>query len=128
MNGVAAARTIPGSASGADASIGTGGASAFGSIGSFNPAMLVHGEQAITLHGPIPVQGEVETTGEITGTAPDAGVTAAGLSAGDVPPSVAAGAAPEAPAAGGSTVRSNSGSAPIFSADCSARLATCKLC
>ena len=47
--------------------LGVGGSSAFGSIGSFNPAMLVHGEQAITLHGPIPVQGEVETTGEITG-------------------------------------------------------------
>ncbi|QXC61507.1 MaoC family dehydratase N-terminal domain-containing protein [Aquihabitans sp. G128] len=47
--------------------LAVGGASAFGSIGSFNPAMLVHGEQAITLHGPIPVTGEVETTGEITG-------------------------------------------------------------
>jgi acyl dehydratase len=47
--------------------LGVGGASAFGSVGSFNPAMLVHGEQAITLHGPIPVAGEVETTGEITG-------------------------------------------------------------
>lgn len=46
--------------------LAVGGGSAFGSIGSFNPAMLVHGEQAITLHGPIPVQGEVETTGEIT--------------------------------------------------------------
>ena len=29
--------------------------------------MLVHGEEAITLHGPIPVAGEVETVGEITG-------------------------------------------------------------
>ncbi|CAN5908448.1 3-hydroxyacyl-thioester dehydratase HtdY [soil metagenome] len=47
--------------------LGVGGSSAFGSVGSFNPAMLVHGEQAITLHGPIPVAGEVETTGEITG-------------------------------------------------------------
>jgi len=47
--------------------LGVGGAGAFGSIGSFNPAMLVHGEQAITLAGPIPVQGEVETVGEITG-------------------------------------------------------------
>jgi len=46
--------------------LGVGGGRAFGSIGSFNPAMLVHGEQAITLHGPIPVQGEVETVGEIT--------------------------------------------------------------
>jgi acyl dehydratase len=46
--------------------LGVGGGSAFGSIGTFNPAMLVHGEQAITLHGPIPVAGEVETVGEIT--------------------------------------------------------------
>jgi acyl dehydratase len=46
--------------------LAVGGAGAFGSIGSFNPAMLVHGEQAITLHGPIPVKGEVETVGEIT--------------------------------------------------------------
>ena len=46
--------------------LAVGGAGAFGSIGSFNPAMLVHGEQAITLHGPIPVKGEVETIGEIT--------------------------------------------------------------
>ncbi|MGI8755445.1 MAG: MaoC/PaaZ C-terminal domain-containing protein [Acidimicrobiales bacterium] len=46
--------------------LGVGGGSAFGSVGSFNPAMLVHGEQAITLHGPIPVEGEVETVGEIT--------------------------------------------------------------
>ncbi|MCU1496219.1 MAG: htdY [Acidimicrobiales bacterium] len=47
--------------------LGVGGAGAFGSIGTFNPAMLVHGEQAITLHGTIPVSGEVETTGQITG-------------------------------------------------------------
>lgn len=47
--------------------LGVGGSSAMAEIGSFNPAMLVHGEQAITLHGPIPVAGEVETTGRITG-------------------------------------------------------------
>ena len=47
--------------------LSTGGSGAFGSIGSFNPAMLVHGEEAITLHAPIPVAGEVETVGEITG-------------------------------------------------------------
>ena len=47
--------------------LGVGGAGAFRSIGSFNPAMLVHGEQAVTLHGAIPVQGEVETIGTITG-------------------------------------------------------------
>jgi len=33
------------------------GASALGKIGTFNWAMLVHGSQAITLHGPIPVEG-----------------------------------------------------------------------
>jgi acyl dehydratase len=47
--------------------LGVGGSGAFGTIGSFNPAMLVHGEEAITLHQPIPVAGEVETVGEITG-------------------------------------------------------------
>ncbi len=47
--------------------LGVGGGGAMGAIGSFNPAMLVHGEQAIELHRPIPVQGEVETVGEITG-------------------------------------------------------------
>jgi acyl dehydratase len=39
----------------------------FGSIGSFNPAMLVHGEQGITLHREIPVEGELESVSEITG-------------------------------------------------------------
>ena len=29
--------------------------------------MLVHGEQAIELHRPIPVEGDVSTVGEITG-------------------------------------------------------------
>ena len=47
--------------------LGAGGAGAMGTIGSFNPAMLVHGEEAIELHGPIPVEGEVETVGEVTG-------------------------------------------------------------
>lgn len=36
-------------------------------IGDFNPAMLVHGEQSIELHREIPVEGEIETVGEITG-------------------------------------------------------------
>ncbi|MEZ5374246.1 MAG: MaoC/PaaZ C-terminal domain-containing protein [Microthrixaceae bacterium] len=39
---------------------------AFANIGSFNPAMLVHGEQAITLHRELPVEGTVVTTGEVT--------------------------------------------------------------
>jgi acyl dehydratase len=47
--------------------LGVGGAGAFGSVGSFNPAMLVHGEQAVTVHEPIPTKGEVETVGTITG-------------------------------------------------------------
>jgi acyl dehydratase len=38
-----------------------------GTIGSYNPAMLVHAEQGITLHGPIPVEGTSQTTGKITG-------------------------------------------------------------
>lgn len=47
--------------------LSNGAAGAFGSIGTFNPAMLVHGEEAITLHGPIPVSGEIESIGTITG-------------------------------------------------------------
>ena len=39
---------------------------AFANIGSFNPAMLVHGEQRIELHRELPVAGAVVTTGEIT--------------------------------------------------------------
>lgn len=39
----------------------------FDKIGSFNPAMLVHGEQGITLYQEIPVEGELETVSEITG-------------------------------------------------------------
>jgi acyl dehydratase len=34
---------------------GTGGRSPMAEIGSFNPAMLVHGEQGFTLHQPLPV-------------------------------------------------------------------------
>jgi acyl dehydratase len=40
---------------------------AMGSIGTFNPAMLVHGEQGITLHREIPVEGELESVSELTG-------------------------------------------------------------
>ena len=39
---------------------------AFAHIGSFNPAMLVHGEQAITLHRELPIEGRALTTAEIT--------------------------------------------------------------
>jgi len=38
----------------------------FSEIGSFNPAMLVHGEQRITLHRELPVAGSATTVGEIT--------------------------------------------------------------
>ena len=47
--------------------LGVGGTGALAGIGSFNPAMLVHGEQAIELFDEIPVEGTVSTTGEITG-------------------------------------------------------------
>lgn len=40
---------------------------AFGNVGSFNPAMLVHGEQRIELHRELPVSGRVSTVAEITG-------------------------------------------------------------
>jgi acyl dehydratase len=42
-----------------------GGGSPFGAIGKFNPAMLVHGEQAIEVFGPIPAEGTVRSTGRI---------------------------------------------------------------
>jgi acyl dehydratase len=47
--------------------IGWGRGSAMGNIGTFNPALLVHGQQAVTLHRPIPVEGTVTITSEITG-------------------------------------------------------------
>ena len=36
-------------------------------IGSFNPVMLVHGEQGISLDREIPIEGELESVSEITG-------------------------------------------------------------
>jgi acyl dehydratase len=47
--------------------LGFGGAGAFGKIGSFNPAMLVHGEQSVSLARELPVEGEIETVTEVTG-------------------------------------------------------------
>ncbi|KAA0232687.1 MAG: hypothetical protein JJLCMIEE_02036 [Acidimicrobiales bacterium] len=41
--------------------------SAMTNIGTFNPAMLVHGEQKVVLHREIPVQGSVVTISEVTG-------------------------------------------------------------
>jgi acyl dehydratase len=46
--------------------LGTGGAGALRSIGEFNPAMLVHGEQRIELFGELPVAGTVSNAGEVT--------------------------------------------------------------
>jgi acyl dehydratase len=43
-----------------------GGGIPFSKIGTFNPAMLVHGEQAIELYGEIPAEGEIESTGRIS--------------------------------------------------------------
>jgi len=42
-----------------------GGGVPFREIGSFNPAMLVHGEQAIEVYKEIPAEGSVESTGRI---------------------------------------------------------------
>jgi acyl dehydratase len=46
--------------------VGQGGG-ARASLGDFDPAMLVHGEQAIRLHGEIPTQGAVSTTTTVAG-------------------------------------------------------------
>lgn len=40
--------------------------SAFGRIGSFNPAMLVHGEQKVICHRELPTSGTITFTPEIT--------------------------------------------------------------
>lgn len=45
----------------------TGGRSAMSQAGTFDPRMLVHGEQGIKLLRPIPTSGTVETVDEITG-------------------------------------------------------------
>ena len=36
------------------------------SLGDFNPAMLVHGEQSVELHREIPVKGTLRSTGKVT--------------------------------------------------------------
>jgi acyl dehydratase len=38
-----------------------------GSLGDFDRAMLVHAEQAVELHRPLPVEGTVRTTSTVTG-------------------------------------------------------------
>ena len=45
--------------------IGWGKGSVVGKIGSFNPALLVHGQQAVTLHRPIPVEGTATLVGRV---------------------------------------------------------------
>ncbi len=44
-----------------------GGGPPRASLGSFDPAMLVHGEQTIRLSGPIPADGKIRTTSVVTG-------------------------------------------------------------
>jgi acyl dehydratase len=43
-----------------------GGGAPFDKIGSFNPAMLVHGEQGIELLDEIPPEGEIESVGKVS--------------------------------------------------------------
>ena len=47
--------------------LGAGQAGAYSEIGSFNPAMLVHGEQAVELARELPVEGELEAATEVVG-------------------------------------------------------------
>ncbi len=39
----------------------------WGRLGDFDPAMLVHAEQEVELHGPLPVSGRARTTSRVTG-------------------------------------------------------------
>ncbi|MEM7097498.1 MAG: MaoC/PaaZ C-terminal domain-containing protein [Pseudomonadota bacterium] len=43
-----------------------GGGSPWDKVGSYNPALMVHGEQGIELFAPIPAEGEIESVGECT--------------------------------------------------------------
>src|SRR5215211_4018964 len=45
--------------------VGWGRGSPMGKIGSFNPALLVHGQQGVTLHKPIPPEGSARVVGRI---------------------------------------------------------------
>jgi acyl dehydratase len=47
--------------------LGAGGFGVMSQIGTFNFAMLVHGEQSIELFGEIPVEGRLSTVAEIVG-------------------------------------------------------------
>ena len=50
--------------------VSTGSAAALGSIGTFNPAMLVHGSQSVTLYKPLPVNGAVHVSSRIANEVP----------------------------------------------------------
>jgi acyl dehydratase len=43
-----------------------GGGGAIAAAGKVNPAMIVHGEQAVRLHGPLPVTGSASLTSTLT--------------------------------------------------------------
>ena len=45
--------------------VGWGGGSAMRNIGTYNPALLVHGQQAITLNKPLPVNGSARLQGRV---------------------------------------------------------------
>ena len=45
---------------------GAGGRSPMANTGTYNPAMLVHGQQAVTLHRPLPVEGTATLTSTLT--------------------------------------------------------------
>lgn len=47
--------------------VGGGGGGAMRAVGDFDFSKLVHGEQAVTLHSPIPVEGRVRTVTEVVG-------------------------------------------------------------
>ncbi len=47
--------------------VGWGAGSVMRNIGTFNPALLVHGQQAITAHKPLPVNGTASLQGRIVG-------------------------------------------------------------
>jgi acyl dehydratase len=47
--------------------LGAGGGGAFSAVGEINWTMLVHGEQAVELHQPLPVEGEAESVVTVTG-------------------------------------------------------------
>ena len=49
-----------------------GGTGAMRNIGTFNPAMLVHGTQSVTLHQPLPVEGSATVVGKVAAVNPHA--------------------------------------------------------